>query len=59
MIYKDDLDKFNCIILNQLEKQDKIEVEYRIVRKDGSIIWILERSKSINDNKGSECIQEF
>ena len=57
MIYKDDLDKFNCIILNQLEKQDKIEVEYRIVRKDGSIIWILERSKSINDNKGSECIQ--
>lgn len=57
MIYKDDLDKFNCIILNQLAKQDKIEVEYRIVRKDGSIIWILERSKSINDNKGSECIQ--
>ncbi len=33
MIYKDDLDKFNCIILNQLEKQDKIEVEYRIVKK--------------------------
>ncbi|MGO0807392.1 PAS domain-containing protein [Clostridioides difficile] len=24
-----------------------MEVEYRIVRKDGSIIWILERSKSI------------
>ncbi|MFL8673955.1 diguanylate cyclase domain-containing protein [Clostridioides sp. GD02404] len=57
MIYKEDIDKFNRTILNQLEKQDKIEVEYRIVKKDGSIIWILERSKSIKDNKGNECIQ--
>lgn len=57
MIYKEDIDKFNRTILNQLEKQDKIEVEYRIVKKDGSIIWVLDRSKSIKDNKGNECIQ--
>ncbi|MBY2475455.1 diguanylate cyclase [Clostridioides difficile] len=57
IIYKEDIDKFDCIILNQLEKQDRIEVEYRIVKKDGSIIWVLERSKSIKDSKGNECIQ--
>lgn len=57
MIYKEDIDKFSCTVINQLEKQDKINVEYRLVKKDGSIIWVLERSKSIKDSKGNECIQ--
>lgn len=57
IIYKEDVDKVNSIVLNQLKRQDKIEVEYRIVKKDGSIIWVLDRSKSIKDSKGNESIQ--
>lgn len=46
IILKDDLEKVNAKLMEHLTgKTDFYEAEYRMIKKDGSIIWVLDRGK--------------
>ncbi|MEG0852626.1 MAG: diguanylate cyclase [Angelakisella sp.] len=59
LILPDDREKVYTQLANQLEKGDYFSLEYRIVRKDGSIIWVLDKGILIpreNDTPRIQCI---
>ncbi len=47
VIHPDDRDRVACEIDAQIEHQDDFACEYRIVRADGSTVWILERGRRL------------
>ncbi|MEG1880131.1 MAG: diguanylate cyclase, partial [Oscillospiraceae bacterium] len=52
-VYADDREKVNEHIKRLVNGiDDKLSVEYRLVRKDGSRIWVLERGRILKNIKG-------
>lgn len=52
MIYPGDRDEVAKSINEQLKKGNDIEIEYRVVKKDGTPIWILDRGRLTEDDFG-------
>lgn len=52
LIYEKDRERVKREVEEQIEKYNEFTVEYRIKRKDGSIIWILDNGKIIKDKNG-------
>jgi diguanylate cyclase (GGDEF)-like protein/PAS domain S-box-containing protein len=53
LVYENDRERLTREIREQLSKSDKYTVEYRINRKDGSIIWVLDNGQIIKDREGN------
>lgn len=52
-VYERDREKTKKEIIQQIRKYNKYTVEYRIRRKDGSIIWLLDNGNIVNDRNGN------
>ncbi|MDR3597637.1 diguanylate cyclase domain-containing protein [Clostridium sp.] len=52
IIYEKDRERVRREVKEQIEKRNKFTVEYRIKRKDGSIIWLLDNGRIVKDREG-------
>lgn len=55
MIYPDDLPRLQAEMAEQLACGDTLELEYRILRGDGKLLWILDQGKRATLADGSRC----
>lgn len=55
MIYPDDLPRIKAEMTQQLLCGDALEIEYRIVRGDGKLLWILDQGKRATLSDDSRC----
>lgn len=52
VIYSEDLDRVMEAYQRYIRECGEFEIEYRMVKKDGSFIWILTRGETIPDEQG-------
>ena len=52
LIYEKDRERVVSEITEQLRKSNKYNVEYRVKRKDGSIIWLLDNGQIVKNRDG-------
>lgn len=55
MIYLDDQPRLQSEMAEQLSHGDTLELEYRILRGDGKLLWILDQGKRATLADGSHC----
>jgi len=53
LIYPEDLQKNSAIIKKALEKNEPFEVEYRVMHKNGTYRWLIDRGRGIRDSAGN------
>jgi diguanylate cyclase (GGDEF)-like protein/PAS domain S-box-containing protein len=53
LIYENDRERVAHEIKEQLSKSNKYNVEYRVNRKDGSVIWILDNGQIVKNRDGT------
>lgn len=56
--HPDDREKARTIIDAAIEKGERFELEYRIVRANGDITWVAERGSAVFDNEGKPVALE-
>ncbi len=56
IIYEDDHDHVEKSIAEQMDEKGEYEVEYRVVRKDGSLIWVNDIGRKITAEDGREAM---
>lgn len=56
LVFENDRKQVVDEIKGQLTKSNKYTVEYRVKRKDGSVIWLLDNGKIIKNRDGKEYI---
>ena len=52
IIHADDAEMVERVVFEHVKKREPYDLEYRIVRKDGSICWIYERGRGVYDAQG-------
>lgn len=55
MIYPGDRASMLKSTYGQLENGSDIEVEYRVLRKNGQPVWVLDKRRLIDDGSGNSC----
>lgn len=55
MIYSEDVPRLQAEMAEQLSCGDTLELEYRILRGDGKLLWILDHGKRATLADGSRC----
>lgn len=58
MTHPDDRDKARAVIDAAIQKGERFELEYRIVRANGDITWVAERGSAVFDNNGQPVALE-
>lgn len=53
LIHPDDLAEFRSTVAQAMERADRYAMEYRILRKDGSIMWIADVGRVVRDEAGT------
>ena len=56
--HPDDRDKARAVIDAAIQKGERIELEYRIVRANGDITWVAARGSAVFDNNGQPVALE-
>ena len=54
LIHKDDVERIKKEIFKQLYKNKTIELEYRIITKNGNTVWVLDKGELITEPDGKE-----
>ncbi len=52
LIHPDDREEVNRVIAEAIERGEPFALEYRIVRADGGVRWVLERGQSVDGGQG-------
>ncbi|MEG1843265.1 MAG: diguanylate cyclase [Clostridia bacterium] len=55
MVYPGDRAEMTKHIRAQLQKGPDLEIEYRVLRKRGKPIWVLDRGRLLDDGNGKPC----
>lgn len=55
MIYPEDRAKLRLDIEEQLSKGPNLELEYRVMHKDGRLMWVLDKGRMLKDEYGRNC----
>lgn len=55
-MYPDDRERVDAQVAANLKGQDEYEVKYRMLRRDGSAFWVLDRGKRFYNEEGREVI---
>lgn len=55
MVVPEDREQLKESVRGQLEAGDVVNTEYRIRRKDGTLLWILNRGRAVAEEDGSVC----
>ncbi len=58
-VYPEDLDRVKKEAVSRIGKFDAYEISYRATRKDGSYIWVNQRSQHIVDESGEELVLAY
>ncbi|MCS6832186.1 MAG: PAS domain-containing protein, partial [Flammeovirgaceae bacterium] len=53
IIYPEDLPKVDSTVYEAVQKRVPYELEYRLLSKDGSYLWVAERGQAIYDDNGN------
>lgn len=56
LIYPEDYNYVMENIYNMLSKENEFEIQYRLVKKDGDIIWVIERGKTFTTKDGKDVV---
>ena len=51
-VYPDDRERVRCQMIEQLGQGDVVEIEYRLNRHDGRILWVLDRGRLVRAPEG-------
>lgn len=54
MIYAGDRMRIQQQVQEQLKKGSETELEYRIIHKNGALIWVLDKGRLVKDQNGNE-----
>ncbi len=57
IIHPDDRDMVKSIVMNSLQNNTLFSLEYRIIRKDGTMKWVWEQGAKIVTDDGSEFVE--
>lgn len=52
IIHPDDVDLIDQAVQESLSQNKAYEIEYRIIRKDGEIVWLYEKGQKVSDADG-------
>ncbi len=52
LIHPDDLENVHAELLQALSSKKKFDLEYRVIRKSGNIVWVHEAGRGIYDQEG-------
>ncbi|RGY99437.1 PAS domain-containing protein [Clostridium sp. AM58-1XD] len=55
-IYKEDRKQVTAHILKSLKAGGEYETEYRMIKKDGELIWVSDKGKKIQTSDGKEAV---
>ena len=55
MVYPGDRAEMIKSTYSQIQDGSEIEVEYRVLRKSGQPVWVLDKGRLIDDEKGGKC----
>lgn len=58
IIHQDDREKVRMTVDASLEKKERFQLEYRIVRADGEVLWVAERGSGVYDDDGQPVALE-
>ena len=53
LIHRDDLPQFRQTVRKSLDRAERFAMEYRVFRKDGSIMWIADVGRIVRDDRGT------
>lgn len=56
LIFSADRERVLSSIVSAIKENHEFELCYRLVKKDGTIIWVIERGKKTKNNKGHDII---
>ena len=56
LIHPGDREKVRAEYSDQLKRGVDVKLEYRLLRKDGNTIWVLDRSRLLTDSRGEEYL---
>ncbi|MGI9547845.1 MAG: RNA-binding domain-containing protein [Flavobacteriaceae bacterium] len=56
LIFPDDLEESQARVEKALLKKESFDIEYRMVRKNGKVVWVNERGKGIYDKKTGQLL---
>ncbi|MEG1743889.1 MAG: PAS domain-containing protein, partial [Clostridia bacterium] len=55
-VYKDDIENLRKLAADRIGKSDPYEIAYRVVKKDGAIVWVNQNSSHTYDENKNEII---
>lgn len=58
LIHPNDVEIGQQKVIHALENQESFEIEYRMIKKDNSIVWVKERGQGIYDDDGNLQFQD-
>lgn len=56
LVHEDDVERLTAEVVDQFSRGDTFEVEYRLKRKDGSCVHVLDRAKAVLHDDGKRYI---
>lgn len=56
-VHKDDIDKLRTAVDTQLSKSNHFSVEYRLIHKSGSIVWVIDNGTVLYKNNKPSQVQ--
>ena len=56
LIFPDDLEESQAKVEEALRKKKSFDIEYRMVRKNGQVVWVNERGRGIYDDKTGQLL---
>ena len=54
LILPEDQEVVNSYLKKEQERGNRIDIEYRMRHKDGSVVWVLEKNRIVKENDGIE-----
>lgn len=58
LIFPDDVEESQLKVQEALKKRVSFDIEYRMIRKNGQIVWVNERGKGIYDDKTGQLLYQ-
>lgn len=55
MIYPEDRERLRADLQRQVERHQDLELEYRVIKKNGQPMWVLDKGRLLDEGNGITC----